>query len=142
MGFLPNPLGQINFRIYKKWQCLFRLKKIYRLRKDVTLKHPNQSCDEMKALQNIYCNFIKIGNEISAATIFTGYYNSRSSQFWENYIENWVCCIFSNFLPSNNLVELTNEPTHILDDSTQTCIDLIYTDQHYIFYRYRGLTNS
>ena len=50
--------------------------------------------------------------------------------------------IFCNFLVSNNLAKLINEPTHIRDDGTQTCIGLICTDQPYIFYRYRGLTNS
>ena len=29
--------------------------------------------------------------------------------------------------------ELINEPTHIRDDGSQSCIDLIYTDQPYIF---------
>ena len=64
---------------------VYTIKNIYRLRKDATLKHPNQSCDEMEALQNIY---EKIKNEKHVATIFTGDYNSRFSLFWENDIEN------------------------------------------------------
>ena len=90
------------------------------------MQHPNQSRDEMEALQNIYD---KIKNEKHAATIFTGDYNCRSSLFWENDIENCVGRIFNNFLLSNNLVKLINEPTHIRDDGTQTCIGLICTDQ-------------
>ena len=66
-------------------------------------------------------------------TIITGDYNSRSSLFWENDIENWEGRLFSHFLLSNNLEELINEPTHIRDDGTQTCIDLICTDQPYLF---------
>ena len=84
----------------------------------------------MEALQNIYDT---IKNEKHAATIFTGDYNCRSSHFWENDIEYWVGRIFSNFLLSNNLVKLINEPTHIRDDGTQTCMGLICTDQSYIF---------
>ena len=41
--------------------------------------------------------------------------------------------VFNNFLISNNLEELINEPTHIRDDGSQSCIDLICTDQSYIF---------
>ena len=48
-------------------------------------------------------------------------------------------CILSNFLLSNNLEELINEPTHIRDDGSQSCIDMLCTDQPYIFYRYRGI---
>jgi len=33
----------------------------------------------------------------------------------------------------NNLEELINEPTHIRDDGSQSCIDLICTDQPFIF---------
>ena len=100
----------------------------------LSYRHPNQSRDEMniymEALQNIYD---KIKSEKPTATIITGDYNSRSSLFWENDIENWEGRLFSNFLLSNNLEELINEPTHIRDDGTQTCIDLICTDQPYLF---------
>ena len=41
--------------------------------------------------------------------------------------------ILSNFLLSNNLEELINEPTHIRDDGSQSCLDLVCTDQPYIF---------
>ena len=82
----------------------------------------------MEDLQNIY-DIIK--NEKLRATIITG--DSRSPLFWENDIENWEGRIFSIFLLSNNLEELINEPTHIRDDGTQTCIDLICTDQPYRF---------
>ena len=51
--------------------------------------------------------------------------------FWENDIQNWVGHIFSNFLLSNNLEELINEPTHIRDDGTQTCTGVLPTlDPH------------
>ena len=42
-------------------------------------------------------------------------------------------CILSNFLLSNNLEELINEPTHNRDDGSQSSIDLVCTDQSYIF---------
>ena len=88
------------------------------------MQHPNQSRDEMEALQNIYD---KIKNEKHAAAIFTGDYHCRSSLFWENDIENWIGRIFSNFLLSNNLVKLINEPTHIRDDGTQLSVNRLFT---------------
>ena len=92
----------------------------------LSYRHPNQSRDEMnvhmEALQNIH---EKIKTEKPAAD-----YNSKSSLFGENVIENWEGRIFSKFLISNNLGVLINEPTHIPDDGTQTCIDLICIDPH------------
>ena len=40
---------------------------------------------------------------------------------------------FNNFLISNNLEELINEPIHIRDNGSQSCINLICTDQPYVF---------
>ena len=53
--------------------------------------------------------------------------------FWEQDTENKEWRVLNNFLLSNNLVELINEPTHIRDNGSQSCIDLICTDQPYIF---------
>ena len=62
-------------------------------------------------------------------TIITGDFNARSPLFWENDTENSRGRTLSNFILSNNLDELINEPTHIRDDGSQSCIDLICTDQ-------------
>ena len=45
--------------------------------------------------------------------------------FWENDTENSRGRTLSNFIISNNLDELITEPTHIRDDGSQPCIDLI-----------------
>ena len=65
--------------------------------------------------------------------IITGDFNARSPLFWANDVENREGRVFSDFLMSNNLEELVNEPTHIRDDGSQSCIDLICTDQPQIF---------
>ena len=96
--------------------------------------HPNLSSadfDEyVKSLEYIYeC----INKENPALTIISGDFNSRSPLFWEYDTENSEGRVFNNFLLSNNLEELINEPTHIRDDGSQSCIDLICTDQPYIF---------
>ena len=55
-----------------------------------------------------------------------------STLFCEHDIETREERVFNNFLLSNNFEELINEPTHIRDGS-QSCIDLICTDQAYLF---------
>ena len=100
----------------------------------LSYRHPNQSADE---LENY---IIKLGNimdkaksEKPACTVLTGDFNARSPLFWEGDIETWEGRAFSDFIISNCLEELMNEPTHIRDDGTQTCIDLLCTDQPYMF---------
>ena len=84
----------------------------------------------VKSLEHIYeC----INKENPAVSIITGDFNARSPLFWEQDTENREGRVLNNFLLSNNLVELINEPTHIRDNGSKSCIDLICTDQPYIF---------
>ena len=96
--------------------------------------HPSLSIEEFDnytiGLENIYKN---INKENPAITIITGDFNARSPLFWENDIENSHGRALNSFLLMNNLEELINEPTHIRDDGSQSCIDLICTDQPFIF---------
>ena len=41
--------------------------------------------------------------------------------------------LFNNFLISNNVEQLINEPTHVRDNGAQSCTDLICTDQPFTF---------
>ena len=41
--------------------------------------------------------------------------------------------LFNEFLISNNLEQLIYEPTHLRDEGSQSCIDLICTDQPFFF---------
>ena len=41
--------------------------------------------------------------------------------------------LFNDFRIANSLEKIINEPTHAQDDGSQTCIDLICTDQPFIF---------
>ena len=96
--------------------------------------HPNLSSDEFEkytnSLEHIYESIRK---ENPSVTILTGDFNARSPLFWEHDIETREGRVLNNFLLSNNLEELINEPTHIRDDGSQSCIDLICTDQSYLF---------
>ena len=100
----------------------------------LSYRHPNIPSGEfdeyVKSLENIY---EKISLENPSVTIITGDFNARSPLFWENDTDTNEGVIFNNFLISNNMEELVNEPTHIRDNGSQSCIDLICTDQPFMF---------
>ena len=62
-----------------------------------------------------------------------GDFIARSPLFWEGDSETQEGRLFNNFLISNHLEQLISEPTHARDDGSQSCIDLICTDQPYLF---------
>ena len=65
--------------------------------------------------------------------MLTGDFNARSSYFWENDADTREGQILSELSISNNLEQLICQPTHLRDDVSQSCIDLIFTDQKYAF---------
>ena len=74
-----------------------------------------------------------ISKENSTVTIITGNFNARSPLFWEHNAENNEGPVFNNLLIYNSLEELINERAYIRDIVSQSCIEVIYTDQTYIF---------
>ena len=100
----------------------------------LSYRHPNKSNDElveyMCLLENIYESVRK---ETPVASILCGDFNARSPLFWEGDSENNEGRLFNNVLISNHLGQLINEPTHVRDDGSQSCIDLICTDQTFTF---------
>ena len=69
--------------------------------------------------------------ENPTVSILCGDFNVRIPMFWEGDTENNEGPLFTNYLISNFLEQLISEPTHVRDDGT--CIDLICTDQPFIF---------
>ena len=100
----------------------------------LSYRHPNMSNDEsvqyMSILENIYESIRK---ENPTVSILCRDFNARSPLFWKGDSENHEGRLFNNFLISNHLDQLTDEPTHVRDDGTQSCIDLICTDQPFTF---------
>ena len=100
----------------------------------LSYRHPNipmaEFIDYVKSLESM---LETIRKEKPSAIILSGDFNSRSPFFWEGDTENREGDIFSKFLIDQNLDELINEPTHIRDDGSQSCIDLICTDQPFLF---------
>ena len=74
-----------------------------------------------------------IQKENPTVTILCGDFNARSPIFWEGDIENFAGRLFNEILISNHLKQLISEPTHLRNDGYQSCIDLICTDQPYLF---------
>ena len=92
---------------------------------------PNDELVEYTTLlENIYESIRK---ENPTVSILCGDFNARSPLFWEGDSENNEGRLFNNFLISNHLEQLISEPTHVRDDGSQSCIDLICTDQPFIF---------
>ena len=90
----------------------------------LSYRHPNMPIDELDVymclLEKIYESIRK---ETSAAFILSLDFNARSPLFWEGDFENNEGRLFNNFLISNHLEQLINEPTHVRDDGSQSCID-------------------
>ena len=90
----------------------------------------NEFVEYLNSLEKIYESIRK---ENPSVSVTCGDFNSRSPLFWEDDSDTSKVRLFNNFLISNHLDQLISEPTHIRDDGSQSCIDLICTDQPYMF---------
>ena len=70
---------------------------------------------------------IYIRKENPTVSILCGDFNARSPLFWEGDSENHERCLLNSLLISNHLEQLIDEPIHVRDDGSQSCIDLICT---------------
>ena len=70
----------------------------------------------------------KLHAENPFCVIITGDFNCRSTQWWENDIENDEGKLFEPVTSDLGLHQLISEPKHLMGDS-RSCIDLILTDQ-------------
>ena len=96
----------------------------------LSYRHPNIPMAEVKNYINSLENILEmIGKENPSAIILSGDFNARTPLFWEGDSESREGKLFSELIISNNMEELIKEPTHIRDDGSQSCIDLICTDQ-------------
>lgn len=125
-------LHQINETIVA--EVALKRKKLYFV---LSYRSPSQTSDEaanyFKGLESLIVN---IFNEKPAVVILAGDFNARSPIFWENDAENSSGKRLCDIMTSNGMEELINEPTHFPRDEIETCIDLIFTDQPYLFTDY------
>ena len=100
----------------------------------VSYRHPNQSLDQTESYFSSLNDIIEnIDKEKPKAIVLTEDFNVRSSLFWVNDADTTEGRILGEVFISNNLEQLVNEPAHIHDDGTTTCIDLIFANQKYAF---------
>ena len=74
----------------------------------------------------------RVSGERPYCLILTGDFNCRSSQWWEDGVENPEGTALDELIETNDLYQLINEPTNLRDES-MTCLDLITTDQPKFF---------
>ena len=79
----------------------------------LSYRHPNSSVEFEEYTKSLEYLYERIRKENPVVTIVIGDFNVRSPLFLENGIEDSEGRVFNNFLMSNNLEELINEPTHI-----------------------------
>ena len=89
-------------------------------------------CSILLSIENACKTPHLIRNETPHAVVLTGDFNCRSSQWWDLDTESPEGAALDEFIETNNLHQLIEEPTNIRDDS-MTCIDLITTDQPNLF---------
>ena len=96
--------------------------------------HPNISIGEFNEyLNSLEKMYESIRKENSYVSILCGDFNAKSPLFWEGNSENRQGRLLNNFLISNNLEQLISEPTQVRDDGSMSFIDLICTDQPFLF---------
>ena len=97
-------------------------------------RHPNMSNNEVVTYMNrLGIIYDSIRKENPYVTIIYGDFNARSPALCEGDSENYEGRLLNDLLTSNFLEQLICEPTHIRDDGSQSCTDLICTDQPVTF---------
>ena len=76
---------------------------------------------------------IPYGKKLLQLSSYVGILTQSPLCFGKAILKNNEGCLFNNVLASNHLEQLINEPTHVRDDGSQSCIDLICTDQPFTF---------
>ena len=99
----------------------------------VLYRSPSQSQEELEVFINKFELMLsKMASENPYCVVITGDFNARSAQWWENDIENDAGRLIEPFTADMGLEQLISQATHIIGES-QSCIDLIFTDQPNLF---------
>ena len=89
----------------------------------VIYRSPNQSPEEFDNFKtNFELMLSKIHAESPFCVIVTGDFNCRSTQWWEDDIENNEGGLFETLASDNGLHQLISEPTHLMVDSNPVLI--------------------
>ena len=101
----------------------------------LSYRSPSQSTSEFKKYTE---DLDKIYNKALAENpymiILTGDYNARSPLLWQDEQKQTIeGKALADFCTKNFLHQIIDEPTHLPNETTQTCIDLIMTNQPNFF---------
>ena len=99
-------------------------------------RSPSQNSEQFEMfINNLQRVLDNIRNERHHCILFTGDFNCRSSQWWAEDIENLEGAALDEFIETNGLHQLIDEPTNIRNEG-MPCINLIITDQPKMFADY------
>ena len=99
----------------------------------VLYRHPNQTSDEFDLFLNrLQLTVDRRKSCTPHCIVITGDFNCRSKQWWPGDVELPEGLALDEFIESNNLTQLIDEPTNIRSTG-MSCIDLIITDQPNLF---------
>ena len=99
----------------------------------LTYRHPNQTSDEFDLfLDRLQLTVDRTKNCKPHCIVITGDFNCRSKQWWPGDVELPEGSALDEFIESNNMSQLIDEPTNIRTTG-MSCIDLIITDQPNLF---------
>ena len=99
----------------------------------VLYRHPHQTSDEFDLfLDRLQLTVDRIKSLKPHCIVITGDFNCRTKQWWPGDIELPEASALDEFIESNNLSQLIDEPTNIRTTG-MSCIDLIITDQPNLF---------
>ena len=111
-------------------KLILRCKKVFFV---VLYHHPNQTSDEFDLfLDRLQLTVDGIKSCKLHCIVITGDFNCRSKQWWPGDVELPEGSALDEFIGSNNLSQLIDEPTNIRTTG-MSCIDLIITDQPNLF---------
>jgi len=98
-------------------------------------RSPSQSSEELKDFMAKLALMTETMNKEKPCLIaYTGDFNARSPILWDGEAtENSAGKQMVDFCISNDYEQIVDEPTHLPDDGTDTCIDLILTNKSSAF---------
>ena len=101
----------------------------------LSYRSPSQTPAEFKNyMQKLQTTYIKASSENPSIIILTGDFNARSPLLWaDEKTQTTEGKDLADFCTLNCLEQLIKDPTHIPNYRTQTCIDLILTNQPFLF---------
>ena len=96
-------------------------------------RSPSQNSEQFEEFINkLQMTLDWVRREGSHSLVLTGDFNCRSSQWWDDDVENPEGTALDELIEINNLYQLIDEPTNIRGEG-MSCIDLIITDQPNMF---------